>query len=458
MTTLTSEAEPLPKKGFVRADGATLAVVFSTVLLVVPARLVFVGLPLSITPANLISLIAAACWFFAHFTLVLRMAKGRTPVRTGLFVYGSAMVATYGFATYRYLPPDELGLADHAFILIIANLGLALLVCDGVRGADRLDFLLKCMVLAGAFISVIGAFQYLFNIDLTRFLELPGLRYTSEEAFVIERSGGRRVGATMGHPIEFGVACSMLLPIAVHYGNKAKMRAEPSLRWWACAVLIGLGLMFSVSRSAVLGLGCVAVVLLIGWPARRRLIALGVTLGFLVVIRFAVPGLLGTFIGLFSNLGNDDSIRYRTHDYDVAAAEIAKHPWLGRGVATWYAPKHQVFDNQYILNLVETGFIGTAAFVAMFVVAIYAALRARHLSTDPGTRDLGLTLAACLTAPLIGSATFDLLAFATVTGLGFLIIGACGALHRNALAEAVPVQRPVQGPSQASGPTVPVIR
>ncbi|MDF5755016.1 O-antigen ligase family protein [Spongiactinospora sp. TRM90649] len=445
-------APPAPSgRGFVRADGATLAMVFAVVLLVIPARLVFVGLPLSISPANLVALISAAVWLFAHFTVTLNMAKGRTPVRTGIFAYATSMIATFGFATYGFLPADELGLADHAFILIIANVGLALLVCDGIRSPERLDFLLKCVVLAGAFISVIGAFQYLFNIDLTNFLELPGLRYTSEDATIIERGGGRRVGSTTGHPIEFGVVCSMLLPIAVHYGYKARLRGEPALRWWGCAGLIGLGLMFSVSRSAVLGLAAVSLVLLIGWPSRRRLQALLVTLGFLVVIRVAVPGLLGTFYSLFANFGNDDSIRYRTHDYDVAVAEISRHPWLGRGVGTWYAPKHQVFDNQYILSTVETGYIGIVAFAMMFLIAIYAGLRVRYLSPDPGTRDLGLTLSACLVAPLVGSATFDLLSFATVTGLAYLLIGANGALLRT-------TEAGLQGPAQASGPTVPVTR
>src|SRR5690606_36041652 len=126
---------------------------------------------------------------------------------------------------------------------------------------------------------------------------------------------------------------------------RARERAEPTLRWWACTGLIALGLMFSVSRSAMLSLAGVAVTLLLGWPARRRLQALAVTGGFLVAVWLLVPGLLGTFYGLFANFGTDDSIRYRTHDYAVAAEEIARHPWLGRGVATWYAPKHQVFDN-----------------------------------------------------------------------------------------------------------------
>ncbi|GAA4514366.1 O-antigen ligase family protein [Nonomuraea ferruginea] len=435
-----------------RADGATVAAVFAFVLLVVPARLVLKYLPLSLTPANVVSLVAALLWLCAQLTLALGAAKGRNPVRTALFAYFTAMLATYGFATAGPMESDELNLADHSFVLVVAIVGLALTVCDGVRGLRRLDFVLKTLVVAGAVIAVIGALQFLFSIDLTRFMELPILRYTTEgDAFVLERADLRRVAATTGHPIEFGVTCAMLLPLAVHYGVRARALREPSLRWWACALLIGCGLMFSVSRSAMLSLAVVGVVLFAGWPVRRRLQALVAAAGFLVAVRIAVPGLLGTFVGLFTDLGNDESIQYRTHDYAVAAQQISRHFWLGRGLGTWYAPKHQIFDNQYILSMVETGLIGTAAFAGLFLVACYAALRSRFLSADPVTRDLGLTVAACLVVPLAGSFTFDLLSFHTVTGISFLLVGAAGALLRAVRADQL-------APSQASGPTIEVTR
>lgn len=432
-----------------RADGATLVCFFVVALLIIPARLVFRVLPLSLTPANFAALVATLCWLCAHFTVTLGMAKGRTPVRSALFVFLTAMMATFGYATYGYLPADELNLADHALILLVAGAGLALMVCDGVRGVDRLDFVLKVVVLAGAAIAVIGACQFLFELDLTRYLALPGLRYTSEDGFISARSDFRRVAATTGHAIEFGVVCAMLLPLAAHYGFKARERGEPALRWWLCAGLIGMGLMFSVSRSAVLSLGGVAIVLFLGWPARRRIQALSVTVGFLVLMRIMVPGLIGAFYSLFANVGTDDSVRYRTHDYEVAAYEVAKHLWLGRGAGTWYAPKHQVFDNQYLLSAVETGLVGITAIVAMFVCGIYSGLRARRLGADPGTRDLGLTLAACLVVPLIGAATFDLLSFATVTGLSFLLIGAAGSLLRSTVAVAAERPREPAAPWRA---------
>jgi O-antigen ligase len=413
-----------------RADGATLVSLFVVLQLVIPARLVISKLPLSLSLASVVALAVGLWWLCAQFTNSLGAAKGRNAVRTMLFLYVCSVLATYGLATYGYLPPDELNLADHSLVLALASVGIALGVCDGVRGYERLNLVLKTIALMGAVVAVIGILQFLVDLDLTQYLRLPGLRYTAEYGSVTERAAMRRVGATTGHPIEFGVVCAMLLPLAVHLATAAVRRSQPSVRWWLCAGLIAMGLMFSISRSAILGAAVAGAVLFLGWPARRRVQAALAVLPFLVLIKVMVPGLLGTFYNLFTTMGQDDSIRYRTHDYATASTEIARHLWLGRGLGTWYAPKHQVFDNQYLLSLVEVGVLGLVAFMGIFAAGIYASLRARFMSSDPEERDLGLTLVAMLVVPIIGCATFDLAAFATATALAFLIAGAAGSLLR----------------------------
>src|SRR5690606_38238453 len=241
-----------------RADGATVAAVFAVVLLVVPARPGLKYLPLSLTPANVVSLGAALLWLCAQLTLALGAAKGRNPVRTALFAYFTAMLATYGFATAGPMESDELNLADHSFVLVVAIVGLALTVCDGVRGLRRLDFVLKALVVAGAVIAVVGALQFLVSVDLTRFMELPILRYTNEgDPYVMHRAGPRLLRAATGSMVDVVVSWAMLWPFGGHYGVRVRALGEPSLRWWLCALVFGCGLMFSVSRSALLSLGLV---------------------------------------------------------------------------------------------------------------------------------------------------------------------------------------------------------
>ncbi|MGP3917547.1 O-antigen ligase family protein [Nonomuraea sp. 10N515B] len=419
-----------------RADAATFAAVFVVVLVIVPARLIIRGLPFALTPAEAVGLCAVLWWFCAHFTDSLGAAKGATPVRTAIYLYLVAYLASYAHAAISYLEPRALSLADHIAVIAVAFVGIALLACDGVSSRERVDLVLKTVVVCGAIIGVIGGIQYLLTFDPTQFMNLPGTRVRSDVPAIVERNGLNRAASTTSHPIEFGVVSSMILPIALHYAFTAKQRGASAMRWWLCCALIGAGMVFSASRSPILGLAVAGLVLLIGWPSRRRVRAIIGLLGFLVIVRIAVPGVLGTITGLFSNLSSDDSVRWRTADYTIALDAIRANPLLGQGHGTWYPPYDVVFDNQYLLTAVEGGILGVATFVALFVTGIWSALRARSLTSDMTTRDLGLSLAAALVVPLVGSATFDLNAFETTSGIAFLFLGLSGALLRAMRKEA----------------------
>jgi O-antigen ligase len=439
------------------ADAVTLLCIYVCVLLIIPPTLVVRGLPMSLSPSAVLAIGIFLFWFCAQLTMTLGAAKGHSPVRAAMFCYAVALLASYGYATYQYLPPDELGLSDHSMVLAVAYLGVALGTCDGVRDRERLDVLLKTVVVAATVIASIGALQFLFNIDLAAYVKPPGLREAMSYDFITDRSNLRRAGSTTGHPIEFGVLCAMTLPLAAHYGFTARERGEPATRWWVCAVLIGSGILFSLSRSAMIGCAGAAIVLLLGWRGRRRLQALLVTGGFFAVAYVAVPGLLGTLYGLFSHLGTDTSVQYRAHDYELLSTQVASQLWLGRGLGTWYAPKHQILDNQFVLTLIETGVIGLVAYVGVFAAALYAALRARAISTDPGQRNLGLTLSACLVVPVLGSATFDLLSFRAAAGVAFVLVGAAGALLRTALNERAARSAPAVWNGSATAPATTIL-
>lgn len=413
-----------------RADVATLVCVFVVLQFLIPAKFVISGVPLSLTPASVVALLIGLLWGCTQLTSTLGAAKGRNAVRTLLFLYACSTLATYGSATLGYLPSDELNLADHAIVLMFASVGLALGVCDGVRGMERIEVVLKVLVVAGAMVGVVAIMQYFLDFNLDSIMKIPGLRAQSAGGFVIERSALRRVAGTTAHPIELGVVCAMLLPVATHLAMTARRRLQQALPWWLCCGLIAIALMFSVSRSAIVSFAAAGVVMFIGWPARRRLVALAICVCFLGLIRIAAPSLIGTIFGLFANASSDSSVAYRTHDYATAASEISKHFWLGRGMGTWYAPKHQVFDNQYLLSFVDIGALGLVTSIGIFVAGIYAAIRGRMLSGNPDDRNLGLTLAAMLAVPLVGCATFDLASFPTASAMAFLISGVAGAFLR----------------------------
>ncbi|GAB3697415.1 O-antigen ligase family protein [Actinocorallia lasiicapitis] len=413
------------------SDGATLGMLFVLCQTVFPARLVLAVIPISLSPADVVALLATMAWAYATCTLTLGMAKGRSPVRTMLFVYFLANLLTYGLATAGYMPADELKLSDHALVLVLAHTGLAIAVCDGVRSLDRLEKMLRAVVVGGAIMSFIGVLQFTVDYDATRLLELPGLRPGTTGGVIDDRGGLNRVGSTASHPIEFGVVCAMVLPLALHFAFSAREKGERARRWWLCAGLIGCGLLFSLSRSAIMGLGVVGLILLVVWPPRRTIRLLGAGAGFTAIVAAAFPGMISTFYGLFANFGADPSVEYRRHRYEIAQLEFSKHPWFGRGIGTWYVPKYFALDNQWIMTGLEAGAAGVAVFAGILVVGIYAGLRVRYArQAAPDVRWLLEALAALLAVPAVGSFTFDLLSFHIATGVMFLLIGATGALLR----------------------------
>lgn len=418
-----------------RADGATIVGVYVVLVTVLPAKLVLSGVPLDLTPPLLLALGIGATWVCAQMISTSGVAKGRSIVRSALLVFGTAQLATYGFATFRGLPADELRAADRSLITILALLALGIAVCDGVRGVARVERLLTLLVAGATVMAAVGALQFLAGVDLTTSFSLPGLRSVANEATILDRSTFRRPSGTAGHPIEYGVVCALALPLALHFTFRARRLRVRSWHWQLCVVILGSGVAFSLSRSAILAVAVAGLVLFAGWSWERRLNVLTVVVGAALALRLAVPGLVGTIFGLFANLNSDVSVSGRTQDFGPAFDAIAQSPWLGRGFGTFLPTKYFYLDNQYLGTLIENGVIGLIALAGVLLGGMYAAVRVRLRAADQHTRDLAHALLACLAVPLVAAATFDLLSYAMITGLTFVLIGAAGALWREVRTE-----------------------
>ena len=82
--------------------------------------------------------------------------------------------------------------------------------------------------------------------------------------------------------------------------------------------MIAMAVPLSVSRSGIIATTSAMLVLMGVWSVRRR-VQVAVSGGFAVVaFGAAIPGLLGTIRGLFTNIGQDTSIDARTADYEIA--------------------------------------------------------------------------------------------------------------------------------------------
>jgi O-antigen ligase len=184
------------------------------------------------------------------------------------------------------------------------------------------------------------------------------------------------------------------------------------------------------SRSGIIVILVAGVVLLTAWPRdvqRRLLWWLPV---YALAMRVVFPGLLGTIRNLFLNFGTDPSVTSRTDDYARIPQFIDQHPFFGRGFQT-FLPKDFFFvDNQYIISVIETGFVGLAVTLMLFATAIGLAFQARRWALDDEERLLGQTMMASIAGAAFAFATFDFLSFELAAGVLFLLFGCAGALWR----------------------------
>lgn len=411
-----------------RRDAVTVLTLYVMLLFVLPSRLVVGPIGSTGTPANLIGLAALAWWFATWLVPGLGVAMGSQPVRLALLLLGMSFTVSYSMANLHRFESIEISGANRALIALAALTGVCFLSADGIASRDRLDALLRRVVAGATFMASLGIIQFFTGLDIAGLFEVPGLTASYSFGDVGQRSIFNRVQGTAIHPIEFGVVLALVLPIALHYA----LIAPPGKRRWPvlCAGLIALAVPTAVSRSGILALGVVWIMLLLGWTWRQRGWALAGSAAFIVVVRVLVPGLVGTISSLFTNLFNDPSTTGRTDDYAVVGRFIREAPVFGRGMFTFIPSRYTTLDNQYLLTTIEMGFVGLAALVLLYLVGIFTARGARRRSADPETRQLGQALAAALLAAMVTAVTFDQLGFPMVTGVLFLLLGCAGALWR----------------------------
>jgi O-antigen ligase len=418
----------LARRHAIQRDAVTLLTAYTSVLILLPSRLVIAGISYDVTPAVALGLLGLLWWWNARQVAGLGVSTGAQPVRAAILIFALALCISHIAAMTRPLPGDELRSADRLLVIMLSWFGVALLSADGIHSRARLDTLLERLVTAGTMLSALGIVQFFAGVDITSLFNVPGLEpIGSWLIFTGQRASFRRVAATALHPIEFGVVLATLLPIALHYAYHNDVGKG---RRWAKASVIAFGIPLSVSRSSIVGVFAGVLVLVPTWSWRRvRGILLAIPL-LLIGLQYMAPGLLGTLTSLFLGIAEDPSYQGRTQDYSVVGEFIASSPIVGRGLGTFLPRKYVLLDNQYLGTMIEMGAAGLLALLLLFAVAFFTARGARRQSTDETTRNLAQSLAAAVLCLTVTFATFDGFAFQMVSGLMFLLFGCSGALWR----------------------------
>ena len=413
-------------------DATSILIVFATVRLVLPSQFVVAALRGAGSPALLLALCCLVWWCLAR----IHRTHGQqsSPIIGALLIFTTLILASFYVAMSRPINGEEVSVSTLTLISVAGWFGAMLLAHDGIPSVERLLDLLHYMATLGGLLALFGLFQFATGRYWVDQISIPGLEAHQAVFSATLREGFTRPAGTSVHPIEFGAVMTMLLPLALARGIGQlpfTRVARPSLfrRWWP-ALAMGLAIVLSLSRSAVIGLVVGAVVLALTWTQRQRIAAIAGLVGLLAVVFLAVPGVTGSILGLFSSIGEGDpSVTSRVESYAIADAYISQSPLFGRGIGT-FLPRYRIFDNEYLLLLVEIGFLGVIALLILIATSLWCAARAYVRSTDAGLRGAAAALAASSSSGAGSLALFDGFSFPMVPGLWFLMMGLCGAVYR----------------------------
>ncbi len=191
--------------------------------------------------------------------------------------------------------------------------------------------------------------------------------------------------STTLHPIELGALLGIVLPVAVHYALVARravgVAASPGSRSRLIAGVLPLALSRTGVVAAVVGMSVFA----LGWTWQMRGRALVVVLVGLVVLRVAVPGLVGSLFVAVHQISEDTSTQVRQERYDDRRPLLPAAPVFGRGFNTLYPATQQVFDNHTSTSPPRGLVRARRRRCCFFIMPIFIARGIRLRGIDPDT-------------------------------------------------------------------------
>ncbi len=330
---------------------------------------VSIGFKPTLLDAALFLLIAAWLLQLTRHTLDL----GSLPITLPLFGLMAVAVATFVFG----LPNGALTTqVVRRFAEMLLSLAAVFVIIAILRDAAALRRTVKVFIVLGAISAAVGIFLYVIPGDLAirllsalRPFDYPTgpevLRFVRDDPSLLQRATGLWID-----PNAYGgfllVAGALALP--------QLFATKPVLPRWAavlCAGLIGLALVFTVSRGAMLGFLVVA--LLVGSLRYRRLLLVMVAALALVLVLPQTRDLVAHFADGF--MARDLATQMRFGEYKDAIRLIERYPALGVGFAD--TPDVDLYigvSMMYLLMAQQMGLLGLAAFLSvMAAVFLYAA-------------------------------------------------------------------------------------
>jgi len=413
-----------------RLDATAILTVYLVLAFFIPSNLALPALGGVGTPANVFALLGLLWYLATWLGGRVLPAPGTRLARVAMCVLGLAVLAAYISDAARESSHAEVLGADRGLIGFLVWVSLVVLTSAGVQERGRLDVLMRRLVVMGSVVAAIGFYDFFSGTNIADSIHIPGLQTSVAQVSVMDRGAFTRPRATTAQPLEFGGMLAILLPFAIQQAFDPVRRHLHWTRRWGPVLLIAGALPLTVSRTSIIGLLLVALVMVPRWKPARRWAAIGVMTASVAVFKVLVPGLIGTITGLFASFlsNSDSSTQARTVKYSAIVPYLKEHPLFGRGFGTFTPDRYFFTDNQYMLTLAEMGALGILAMLVLFIAGIHQGGAVRRLARTEADRELGQAFFASSLVALVVSATFDSLSFPMFAGLFFLLLGAGASL------------------------------
>jgi len=429
VTTLTDLRPIEPQTGgdaSTRQHAVVLLQIFAITLMVFPSDTVIKAIGATGFVAALVAMFGFAAWLVSTVLGLHNPLDHRHPTRAALGALW--LVTLVSFALMHRTPQTgaaELA-TDHWIMQLAAMTGVALIAAECLESLQDVKRVLRALVGAAAFCSIVAAFQFWTNFDPAHYLRMvPGFTINFVNSDVTYRDGVKRVTGTAIDPIELGVVAGMLMPLALYLLMYDKERRL--WRRWVPVMCIALAVFITVSRSAIVSVALACGLFLVLLPSARR-VPFFAALPVVIAAVFAVGhGLVSTIWKYFFLGSSDSSITHRTNNYTYVEQLVHRAPWFGTGGGTYVPTSLHILDNQYLTTTIELGLFGLAAVAFYFVLPVATALVARSRTADAELRTLCGALAGAALAAAFCSGTFDSFSFPMFAYVDALVLGLCGA-------------------------------
>jgi polysaccharide biosynthesis protein PslJ len=411
-----------------------LFVVLLLVILFVPIRKYTLSgaVGFQLEPYRLVVLVILLAWV-AALLIDPRVRLRKTGFEAPLLAVIGVTVASILVNTGRIHELGVSSIVTKKLTFFLSFFVITYFVASVIGTRADVDFIIKILVGGGAVLSFFALVE--FNTGFNVFDRLqtifPLLKLQDTGFHSLEVRGGRaRVYGSGQHPIAYGAALMMLMPLAIYLARRTRARI-----WGAAAVLLVLGTLATVSRTGILMLLVVIFIYARMFPAyTKRLWPL--VIPALVVVHIALPGSLGTVKEAFFPKGGIIAEQKgaagtrgsgRVADLGPSLGEASRTPFLGQGYGSRVVDigplqNAPILDDQWLETLLETGIVGLAVWVWLYVSFVRRMLRRAREDLDSPEAWLFTGLGAAIAAFAFGLLFYDAYSFIQVTFFSFVLI------------------------------------